>query len=432
MSRFQSLLIMPATLITLIAVLGTCVADAQQGALVPNRRPAITPDAPSADIRWSLRMRGDAVIQSPLIRLRDIATPVGPSTPGWDRAGGLVVAILPVDTTEMVIDRSRLIETLRAEAMFPPIEWTGPDQVHIRHVRSTSTEDSPQPKTDAPTLLIAPAPLPSMEYVATTGGKSAEIHHVAKASAITERPAVLIDNRNTSGTAITGSDVDAKPVPDLSEIDANRLTRLIQFAIDRADLSLRESYDIDIDVKQEGLRRLAELRRVDRVEFVSSPAEGINAVSVHGMTSRNEVTGQVDLRLTARPLVVTPRESLRRGHVIRRSDLTLIPAPRGIAIDSVLTDMDDAVDMQVQAVLQKHRPIQSSALSRPILVDRGNLVELQVVGGGIMVATSARSLAAGAAGDLIAVETLEPRKKVMARVVRPGLVEIATRPPRVR
>jgi flagella basal body P-ring formation protein FlgA len=150
------------------------------------------------------------------------------------------------------------------------------------------------------------------------------------------------------------------------------------------------------------------------------------------MTSRNEINGRVELRLTARPLVVAPRDSLRRGHVIRRSDLMLVPAPRGIAIESVLTDIDDAVDMQVQAVLQKDRPIQPSAISRPVLVDRGDLVELQVVGGGIMVATSARSLAPGAAGDLIAVETLEPRKKVMARVVRPGLVEIATRPPRVR
>jgi flagella basal body P-ring formation protein FlgA len=49
-----------------------------------------------------------------------------------------------------------------------------------------------------------------------------------------------------------------------------------------------------------------------------------------------------------------------------------------------------------------------------------------------MVATSAKSLSKGAAGDLIAVETLEPRKKIIARVARSGLVEIFTRPPRVR
>lgn len=415
---------------TLIAVFGAPVADAQQGALVPIRRASVTPGGFSADIRWSLRMQGDAVIQSPLIRLRDIATPVGPSTAGWDRAGGLMVAMLPVDTTEMVIDRARLIETLSTEAMLPPIEWTGPDQVRIRQVRAVDAEKTPQPRTFATAFPIADAPRPAVVEATATAAQPSEVHRVAKASAISDRPAVLTGN--VVGTTAIGLGDDTKPVPELSEIDASRLTRLIQFAIDRGDLSLRESYDIDIDVRQEGLRRLAELRRVDRVEFLSPPAEGINAVAVHGMTSRNEINGRVDLRLTARPLVVAPRDSLRRGHVIRRSDLMLVPAPRGIAIESVLTDMDEAVDMQVQAVLQKDRPIQPSAISRPILVDRGDLVELQVVGGGVVVATSARSLAPGAAGDLIAIETLEPRKKVMARVVRPGLVEIATRPPRVR
>jgi flagella basal body P-ring formation protein FlgA len=429
MSRFQTILMMTGTL---IAVFGSPVADAQQGALVPIRRAADRTGGYSADIRWSLRMRGDAVIRSPLIRLRDIATPVGPSTPGWDRAGGLMVAMLPVDTTQMVIDRARLIETLSEEAVLPPIEWTGPDQVHIRQVREVGVEDVSQPMAVASALPIADTPRPSGGAIAVAAGQPSDVHRVGKASAISDQSAALTGNSVSSDPPATGLVDDAKPVPELSELDASRLTRLIQFAIDRVDLSLRESYDIDIDVRQEGLRRLAELRRVDRVEFVVPPADGINVVAVHGMTSRNEINGRVELRLTARPLVVAPRDSLRRGHVIRRSDLMLVPAPRGIAIESVLTDIDDAVDMQVQAVLQKDRPIQPSAISRPVLVDRGDLVELQVVGGGIMVATSARSLAPGAAGDLIAVETLEPRKKVMARVVRPGLVEIATRPPRVR
>ena len=346
-----------------------------------------------------------------------------------------MVAMLPVDATEMVIDRARLIETLGEETVLPPIHWTGPDQVRIRQVRAVGAEEASQPKTSQPKTVASTLPIvdgtrPAVVAATATAGQPSEVHRVAKASAISDRS--VGSTGGAVGTTAIGLDDDTKPAPELSEIDASRLTRLIQFAIDRADLSLRESYDIDIDVRQEGLRRLAELRRVDRVEFISTPAEGINAVAVHGMTSRNEINGRVDLQLTARPLVVAPRDSLRRGHVIRRSDLMLVPAPRGIAIESVLTDMDEAVDMQVQAVLQKDRPIQPSAISRPVLVDRGDLVELQVVGGGVMVATSARSLAPGAAGDLIAVETLEPRKKVMARVVRPGLVEIATRPPRVR
>ena len=95
-------------------------------------------------------------------------------------------------------------------------------------------------------------------------------------------------------------------------------------------------------------------------------------------------------------------------------------------------DIHDAVGLQVQTALQKDAPVARTALAPVTVIERGDLVEVRVVGGGITIATGAKSLAAGAQGDLIPIETLEPRKKLMARVAGNGIVEILTRPPRVQ
>ncbi len=101
-------------------------------------------------------------------------------------------------------------------------------------------------------------------------------------------------------------------------------------------------------------------------------------------------------------------------------------------MSDALVDIDDVIGLQAQTLLTKGKPILKNNVGPVMLVERGDLVEVRVVGGGITIATSGRSLDRGAQGALIPVETLDPRKKLMARVAAPGIVEIITRPPRVQ
>ncbi len=424
-----------------MAVLDVDRADAQQDT-APRQSEIPSVSQPSR----SLCFNASGVITSPLIRLRDIAQPTDPVSPWWDRTGGVVVGMMPLDGTEMVIEVARLVEAIASDPSAPEIVWTGPDRVRVKMIRG---DDTSPPETankilsshDSSSAAAIGGPQSSQISPAgfvAIGESDVLVPLIPGAAAPPGSPAQLNSESSSGLGGIQRSEATGADLPELSDQESlsyqesDRLVRLIQFAIDRNDLSLRESYDIDIDPNQLQLRALTELRRVDRIEFASPPREGLLDVMVRGASSRQEVSAPVQLRLTARPLVVVPRDSLRRGHVIASSDVMLQPAPRGVAINSVITNIDDVVEMQVQNVLQKDRPIPSSSISRPILIERGDLVEVQVIGGGITVATSARSLGRGSAGDLIAVETLDPRKKVMARVARAGVVEIVTRPPRVR
>jgi len=401
-----------STFISICTMVLLCVklASAQLPTSVSARLEPIPTTGVGSMLDHTLRLNSSCVVSTPLIRLRDVAIPIGPPSPWWERAGSVVIGMMPIDGSEMVIERERLTQVIDRDASIPPIDWAGPQTVRVR--------------LGAQKEITTPSTNPSVALTAATTSHTDAARYT---------------------TADNGQDVKAMPevtvsakvpiatdLPAISPQDSDRLIRLIHFAIDRADLSLRDAYDIEIDPAQLALRSLAELRRVDRIEFLSPPTEGVISANVFGVTSRQELNQTIDVGFRIRPMIVIPRESLRRGQIITHADLTLVPAPRGIPIASAITKIDDAVDMQVVNVLQKDRPIAHSSITRPILIERGDLVEVQVVGGGVTVATNARSLSKGAAGDLIAVETLEPRKKIIARVARSGLVEIFTRPPRVR
>jgi len=81
--------------------------------------------------------------------------------------------------------------------------------------------------------------------------------------------------------------------------------------------------------------------------------------------------------------------------------------------------------------VRANQPINRGDVGSPILVHRGDLIEIRVVGGGISVTTNAKALGDGAVSELIEIETLQPRKRLIARVVQPGMVEIVTRAPKV-
>lgn len=391
-----------------MVLLSVAVANAQTPDSTSGHLDPISATGVAQTFNYSVRLNSICNVSSPLIRLRDVATPIGPASTWWERASGVVIGMMPIDGDEMVIERDRLNIAVDQDASIPRIDWTGATSVRVRYVPAKVGSDTNPNLSKPPSVPLA---------------------NTNSATLPSQRPVVLTTATTSMPDATANATTD---LPALNPNDSDRVVRLIHFAVDRIDLSLRDSYDIIIDPAQIALRKLAEVRRVDRIEFLSPPTEGAISAKVFGVTSRHEIDQTIEISFVTRPMVVVPRESLRRGQIITSADLTLVPAPRGYPIESAITNIDDAVDMQVVNVLQKDRPISPTSITRPVLIERGDLVEIHVVGGGVTVATSARSLSKGAAGDLIAVETLEPRKKIIARVARSGLVEVFTRPPRVR
>ncbi len=376
--------------LTFIAVvyavaLSVSIAHAQGVALIPIRKSPSPQSRFDESTQWALHLKGEVQIHSPLLRLRDLASPPDPSAPWWDRVGNSVIGMMPVDGQTMIVERERLKEAVARSTSMPNIQWSGASEIKVTLHRE------PEPGKTEPRATS----------------------HVA--------PAVLTTDHSV-----------AKPRHTIVPSERDRIVRLIQYAIDRYDVNLSESFDIEIDPNQSALDEMIDLRRVDTIMWDMEPHAGINDAKITGMNSREPIESPVEVGLKVRPLVVCATSGLRRGHILTATDLELIPAPRNLSLDGVVTDIDEIVGLQVNNVLLQHRPITHSLVGPVVVIQRGELVELRVVGGGVTVATTAKSLAQGATGDLIPIETVDPRKKLMARVIAAGQVEIVTRPPRVQ
>ncbi|QEG42180.1 flagellar basal body P-ring formation chaperone FlgA [Roseimaritima ulvae] len=131
------------------------------------------------------------------------------------------------------------------------------------------------------------------------------------------------------------------------------------------------------------------------------------------------------------PRVVVARRSLRRGDIVSPSDFQLEPLAEGRSSEGLVLDVDAIVGQEVKTSLLKGRPVRRDDLGPPTVIRRGDLLELSVLGGGIVVRTNAKASEEGSVGQLIQVETQQPRRRLLARVVAPGAVEILTRPPQV-
>jgi flagella basal body P-ring formation protein FlgA len=144
--------------------------------------------------------------------------------------------------------------------------------------------------------------------------------------------------------------------------------------------------------------------------------------------------GIARVTFTPRPAIVTARNSLRRGHWVTAGDLQYEPyavETISLPVDAVLSP-DDLIGLEVVGLVRPGVVLSPSAFVAPRVIRRGDLLEIRVGGGGVHVTTAAKALGDGAVGELIEIETLQPKRRLLARVVNSTLVEIITRAPQVR
>ncbi len=288
----------------------------------------------------------------------------------------------------MTIDRDRLDRAIRnTEATPRSIDWLGPGQVKV-------------------------------------------VYEPGSAKRTTADQTIAQASYQQSIAASNDSQSDGGPI--VSEADARRIIHWIELAIDREQPQIAEAFRIQIDRHQVGLRNLQSIAGVTSVEPVDEAAEGVCRFRVFARSPDGPTESTIQIQLTALPRVVVPRTTLARGHRIGESDLTIQPISAEKLDTNQVTDPNQIVGLEVRATLRTGKPISIGDVGSPILVHRGDLVEVRVMSGGVTVTTNAKTLGDGAESDLVEIETMRPKKRLVARVVRTGLVEIVTRAPAVR
>ena len=97
---------------------------------------------------------------------------------------------------------------------------------------------------------------------------------------------------------------------------------------------------------------------------------------------------------------------------------------------NVATEVEALIGMEVRATIRRGQPIKTNDVGAPILIHRGrSWLKFKSMVVEFASRPTPNRLGDGADSDLIEVETLQPRRRMVARVVAPGVVEILTRAP---
>jgi len=302
-----------------------------------------------------------------------------------------------------------------AEATARTIDWIGAEQIQVHYQSDAAASDD-----------------------GSTAAVRANFHHDQERSDDSIALASLSEVSGASANKLSVErsdekhDLPADEPPPADPIVIKRLVYWIELAIKRYYPQESQFHALSIDSGQVGLRTLQAATGIDHIQFATETVDaGTHRATVTARSSTGPIRVEVEVRFEPHPIAVVPAESVRRGHRFRNHDLKTRPIPRDEWDGRFVVDTSELVGMEAKTTLRANQPITAGSFGLPILVQRGDRVEVRVLGGGIMVTTNGKALEEGSESALIEVETMDPRKRLLARVVGPGLVEILTRPPQV-
>ncbi|MEM9586936.1 MAG: flagellar basal body P-ring formation chaperone FlgA [Planctomycetota bacterium] len=285
----------------------------------------------------------------------------------------------------MTISCQRLGDMIRdAEATSQSVQWIGPPTISVRYVRPESQSSR-----------VVPA--------------SATVAHPLK----------------EAGPGFTAQDLPAATWID--PIKSARLVSLIRGTLERMDPDTPANFELIVDPKQPALQALIEARSIYATRWIGPVQEGSCSLEVTGRGLGGPVQVVLPVTLKPHPMAVVPRRNFARGTRLTAADLSLQPVPNDKWDDEYSSDPQSLIGKEVFSSVRAGKPIKHSQVGDPILIRRGDLVELQVIGGGVRVTINARATQPGSLSSVIEVETDNPRKRHLARVVSPSTVQILTR-----
>jgi len=113
--------------------------------------------------------------------------------------------------------------------------------------------------------------------------------------------------------------------------------------------------------------------------------------------------------------------SLSPNSILTEADLVV----RDVEIAGMATSISTVVGKETRVAIYAGRPIRTSDLSAPALVQRNAIVELRYTAGGLRISAEGRSLDRGSVGERIRVMNLSSRSMVFGVVSADGSVLIA-------
>jgi len=154
--------------------------------------------------------------------------------------------------------------------------------------------------------------------------------------------------------------------------------------------------------------------------IVRDPRSGI----VQAFATSNGHTVELRARTDIVIDIPVPNRRILPGEVIEQQDLAEVTVPYDRLTDNVITDPGTIVGMAGRRPLYPGRPIQSSSVGAPVVVQRNRPVKLIFNDGMLSLTAKGRALQDGGVGDLVRVMNVSSSTVVTGTVSGPRTVSV--------
>ncbi len=271
------------------------------------------------------------------------------------------------------------------------------------------------------------------------------------AGVVADVPIFRAPNLGSTGTVPVGAVLDAVRVHALIGLDTAGLSEVVVTRASRAipakDIenriadALARQYTLgqpkDIAVTFE-----RELRAI-QVEPSAKGEPRVNRITYDTRSGRFDATLEIPTSATNRGLlrlsgratataeVVMLLRPLDRGALIKSADVVVERRPRAEVTHDFISDTTLAIGQAARIALQAGRPLRTSDLMKPELVQRNDTVTLVYEVPGIVLTVRGKAIEGGAEGDVVSVLNEQSKRTVQGLVTGPGRVLVSTSSPRL-
>lgn len=148
-------------------------------------------------------------------------------------------------------------------------------------------------------------------------------------------------------------------------------------------------------------------------------------VLMNGKTETVKPVSGVYVALVDVPVL---KRQLGRNDVIEAADLGIKSVPDRLLRKDTISDPSLLIGQSPRAVISADRPIRHSEVSSPVVVKRGEPVQMTYTNAHMSIKTTGIALQDGAKGEMIRIKNDKSEKSVSGRVVASGHIEVNTTP----
>jgi len=162
---------------------------------------------------------------------------------------------------------------------------------------------------------------------------------------------------------------------------------------------------------------------VSQLDYDSNTGRFTAMLSVTG-AGMNPINTRISGRaeeMAEAPVAVT---RLLPETVLRADDVHMSRVRAAQIRTEIARSVEQIVGMELKRPVPAGQPLQLADLTRPALVQRGAIVQIQLTAGGLSVSGQAVAIDAGAVGDQVRVQNINSRALLMAEVIGPGQVRV--------